>query len=115
MVFACSGNICRSPYAEAKAHSLGVNASSFGLTADGSSPADPMALTVGRARGINLTGHRSRSPEEVSLGPRDLVVAPEARQLTFLEGLPDRFFETEKRAAVAIYVFDGKAHLPPPM
>jgi protein-tyrosine phosphatase len=80
LVFVCHGNICRSPYAEARARTLGLNAASFGLAVSASAPADPSAVRVARNRGIDLTAHVTRSEREVSIVPGDLLVAMESRQ-----------------------------------
>lgn len=80
LVFVCKGNISRSPYAEVVAKSRGVEASSFGLASDGQSPADPTALRVAMARGVDLTSHRSRSVNQLALGDPDLLLGMEPRQ-----------------------------------
>jgi protein-tyrosine phosphatase len=54
LVFVCAGNVCRSRYAEARARTLGFEAGSFGLSADGRSPPDAAAVLAARRRGIEL-------------------------------------------------------------
>jgi len=84
--FACDGNICRSPYAAARARSLGLQASSFGLRASAGDPADPRAQQAARARGLELSGHAAtRAPGR--LGPGDLVLAMQPSQLPALRRL----------------------------
>lgn len=74
LVFVCKGNICRSPYAEAKARALGADAASFGLHAAHLEPADPVAIRCAAARGVDLAGHRSRLLSPQGIRPGDVVV-----------------------------------------
>lgn len=87
LVIACHGNICRSPYAEFRARRLGLAAISFGLHASSGAPADPVAIRNAARRGADLTGHRSRSIDAVSLRAGDLLIAMEPRQAARLRGL----------------------------
>jgi protein-tyrosine phosphatase len=80
LVFVCHGNICRSAYAEGRARALGLAAASFGLEAGGSSPANPVAVKIGRACGIDLSGHRSHKAEQVEMTAEDLLVGMEPVQ-----------------------------------
>ena len=74
LVFVCKGNICRSPYASAKARSLGAPAVSLGLEAADGSPADPAALRNALQRGVDLSAHRSLRAESTSFAAGDLVM-----------------------------------------
>lgn len=76
----CGGNICRSPYAEARARAFGLPAHSFGLTATSGSKADPMALTTAAERGLDLGAHRARTANDIVLSPHDVIVAMEPLQ-----------------------------------
>ena len=78
LVFVCKGNICRSPYACAKAGTLGMSAASFGLDTCGGAPADPLARENALLRGIDLSMHRSRRLEPQYLANGDLVILFEA-------------------------------------
>ncbi len=80
LVFACKGNICRSPYASARARLLGVQAASFGLDAVDGAPADPTALRNARSRAIDLSTHRSARRESCRITDDDLIVVFEPRQ-----------------------------------
>ena len=53
LVFVCSGNICRSPFAAEYARALGLPSASFGLHADDGAAANPQALAAARRRGIH--------------------------------------------------------------
>ena len=80
LVFVCGGNICRSPYAEARARALGLPATSFGLTATSGSKAAPMALTTAAERGLDLGAHRASTANDIVLSPHDVIVAMEPLQ-----------------------------------
>ena len=79
LVFVCTGNICRSPYAEAVARSMGLAAVSAGINTTPGLPAHAQAVTVASARGIDLSNHRTTAWDDVQLGAGDLVVALELR------------------------------------
>lgn len=81
LVFVCTGNICRSPYAEALARSRGLEAISAGIDTTPGLPAHPQAIAEARARGIDLSGHRTTSWADVQIGREDVVVAVELRHL----------------------------------
>ncbi len=87
LVFVCTGNICRSAYAEALAKSLGVNAVSCGLNTKNGLPADESAIQAAIVRGIDLTKHRTARIETLDLRKNDLFVAMEpwqAEQLSMI-------------------------------
>ena len=78
----CTGNICRSPMAEAllragaEAAGLDVQVASVGMHAV-TGPADPQAKRVMAARGIDIDGHRARQFQPVDAATADLVVTME--------------------------------------
>jgi protein-tyrosine-phosphatase len=85
LLFVCSGNTCRSPMAEAFARKIAerrgiqdLNVSSAGTNAFDNVPATDEALLVGMERGLDLTGHRSRTltPEIVSEADLVFVMTP---------------------------------------
>ncbi len=80
LVFACKGNICRSPYACARARALGVPATSFGLNATDGAPADPAALKNAQRRAVDLLTHRSLRRESCRITDGDLIVVFEPCQ-----------------------------------
>lgn len=84
IVFVCKGNICRSPFAEGIARSVGVNAISYGLNAKEGQPADHGATLAAGKFGVSLDFHRTRllRPEVIALG--DLLVVMQPDQLTSL-------------------------------
>lgn len=77
LVFVCKGNICRSPYAEAKARAVGMSASSFGLQATVGGMPNAAATEIARHRGVDLSEHRARRSEQFPLIPGDLLMAME--------------------------------------
>lgn len=81
LAFVCKGNICRSPYASARARSLGVPAVSFGLEATDGTPADPVALRSALLRGVDLSAHRSARAESSSFANDDLIIVFEPGHL----------------------------------
>ena len=87
LVFVCSGNICRSPYAEHVAIGHGLLAVSCGTTAKGGATADPTAIGVAAERGISLAEHRSRHLDDISLAAGDLLVVMDLGHLAALEGI----------------------------
>lgn len=81
LVFVCTGNICRSPYAEALARSLGLEAISAGIATTPDRPAHPQAIAEASVRGLDLSGHRTTSWTDVQLREGDVVIATELRHL----------------------------------
>jgi len=85
LVFICKGNICRSAYAEAVARKLGVNVISYGVNTLIGSPADATALSVALSRGYDLSEHKTRPIMYTALRSKDLIVAMEPWQASFLK------------------------------
>jgi protein-tyrosine phosphatase len=81
LVFACQGNICRSPYGEARARQLGISSASFGLGADDGKEAHFSATKVARQRGLTLEFHRATHLSKFPFQPGDLILAFEPQQL----------------------------------
>lgn len=84
LVFACAGNICRSPFAEAAARKHGVNCMSFGLDTRGGDPADPRAIEIGRQMRLDLDSHVSQTLSSYKPEPGDLLVVMEPLHLKML-------------------------------
>jgi protein-tyrosine-phosphatase/peptidoglycan/xylan/chitin deacetylase (PgdA/CDA1 family) len=74
VIFVCTGNICRSPYAELVARRMGLEAISCGIDTTPALPADDTAIRVAAMRGIDLTEHRTSTWQSVTLFPGDLVL-----------------------------------------
>lgn len=81
LVFVCKGNICRSPYASARARLLGVPAVSFGLEAVDGAPADPAALRNAHLRGVDISTHQSARMQPPRISSTDLIIVFEPWQV----------------------------------
>jgi len=81
LVFVCKGNICRSPYASARARLLGIPSTSFGLDAAEGAPADPAAWRTALSRAVDLSAHRSARRESSRITDDDLLVVFEPSHL----------------------------------
>jgi protein-tyrosine phosphatase len=82
LVFVCLGNICRSPYAEAKARSMGIASVSLGLNAENGISADPAAVKNALVRGVDLSAHRAARLDPQRLLDGDLVIVFESWQVS---------------------------------
>ncbi len=94
MLFVCTGNLCRSPMAEALLRSElerrgcdGIEVSSAGTWADFGHAATSEARAAVSARGADLSGHRSRPVMEQELAAADVVVAMTSVHLREIEEL----------------------------
>lgn len=98
LLFICTGNICRSAFAEAYAREkwggLGLEISSLGLKAvvDGRSPS--LAREVARAYGLDLEPHRGRQFEDEWALLADGILVMNERQR---EMVIERIGETRQR------------------
>ena len=82
LVFVCKGNICRSPYAEMKVRSLGLDAISGGLSTLEGSPANASAIKSASYRKIGLEKHRANLLKSITINETDLIVCMEPHQLS---------------------------------
>ncbi|HEX7255597.1 MAG TPA: hypothetical protein VF236_06685 [Gaiellaceae bacterium] len=87
VLFVCTGNTCRSPFAAAVARREGhVDAESAGLApSTGDEPPDD-AITVARELGFDLSSHHARPLTEDLLERADVVVGMTAAHVSVLEG-----------------------------
>ena len=85
ILFVCTGNICRSPFAEALARDLDdrvdVEFSSAGTSAIDGTPATATGVAVAAELGIDMRSHRARSLTAEVLGRSDLVYGMEQEHL----------------------------------
>lgn len=85
----CTGNICRSPIAEALLRNAfpDRNVLSAGLDAVVGSPPDPLATRLMWERDIDISNHRGQQVATWMLRASDLVLVMEARQRGAVEAL----------------------------
>ena len=91
VIILCTGNICRSPMAEAMwrhAFERGQTSrqvESAGLMALVGEPADPTAVALMAERGLDISGHRGRQAGEPMLSAAELILVMEKHQQGFVE------------------------------
>lgn len=92
VLMVCTGNVCRSPMAEAllrarfDARGRGT-VTSAGLAALVGRPADPLAAELVAERGIDLSAHRGRQLTPELIAAAELVVVMDAEQQQAIERL----------------------------
>ncbi len=78
ILFVCTGNTCRSPMAEGilrdRIKNDKIKIDSAGIFADKGSPVSQNALRALGERGIDLSGHRSKSMTDLDLDAFDLIL-----------------------------------------
>jgi protein-tyrosine phosphatase len=84
LVFVCRGNICRSPFAQAVAESLGVDSTSFGIDAQDGAMPPGVAVRIAREHGFDVSRHRAAHAAKVETLLSDLIVAFEPAHLAAL-------------------------------
>ena len=98
VLFVCTGNLCRSPMAEAIAEARhggeGVVFGSAGVRAVRGAPATPTAVTACRELDVGLRGHRARQLDREMAESADRIYVMTAehrtRVLQIAPGLDDR-------------------------
>jgi protein-tyrosine phosphatase len=79
ILLVCTGNICRSPMAEAvladQLAPTGKRVASAGIAALTGRPADPLAQEVMKEHGHDISAHRGRQLNAALLAAADLVLA----------------------------------------
>lgn len=85
LVFVCSGNICRSAFAEAVAKTLGFAAVSAGVHAIEGAKADGNAISTAQLMGYDLNDHRTTPIMYPVYSETDLFVAMEPWQADIVQ------------------------------
>lgn len=95
LVFICTGNICRSAFAEAVAKSCGLEAISAGVHASEGAKADSIAIRVGKTMGYDLDRHRTTPVMYPQYRKTDLFLAMEPWQAELVQtNLADKHYTT---------------------
>lgn len=117
LLFICTGNICRSPMAEALARSIGqsqgktVNArsaSTLGLT---NRPAHRHSVKVMRWNSINITEHRSQPITKTLIDWADFILVMERKHATHVR---EHFPEASEKT-LELGTFGGYAQIDDPI
>ena len=82
----CTGNICRSPYAEAvlKHRAPGIFVDSAGLSAMVDYEADATGQAVAQGRGIDMSEHKAKQVTRSLIGQSDLILVMDDEHLSRL-------------------------------
>ena len=102
-LFVCTGNICRSPLAEAVARRLAENANKAlvfdsagtGSWHDGEAP-DPRSIQVGKARGYDLSGQVARAFCDDDFNRFDYLIGLDASHERWLHSRRASLLKSEK-------------------
>ena len=104
VLFVCTGNICRSPTAEAvfaDTAPAGVTTASAGTYGyHQGDAADPRAVGVAARRGIDMGGHRARAVTDRDFYDFDLIVALDRSHLAHLRAMAP----ADARAELALFM-----------
>lgn len=111
LVFVCSGNICRSPLAEAVALKAGFNSISYGLNCRGGDKADPRAIAFARSNNFNLENHITKNIDLYAPMPGDLLIGMEPNHAKALEAHLDA---QTKVTLIGLWLPDCKAYIHDP-
>jgi protein-tyrosine phosphatase len=89
----CTGNICRSPMAEALLskqfleRNQKIDVSSAGINALANHPADPIVQELMSTKGLNVSNHRARQLTRELLLDNELILIMETRHQEGVEGI----------------------------
>jgi protein-tyrosine phosphatase len=111
LVFVCSGNICRSPFAEVVAKANSFEALSIGLHCKGGAKADFRAIDIAKKYGYELEGHRAANIKDYTYIEGDVILGMEPSHVLELERLG---FAPEKISMIGLWGSRPKAYIHDP-
>ncbi|MBV6395824.1 MAG: Protein-arginine-phosphatase [Anaerolineales bacterium] len=120
VLFICTGNMFRSPIAEAAFRQLliedgrsGWTVSSAGTWATPGQPPPPATLELARLLGLDLSGHRTRLVDEAMLEAADVVLVMESGHK---EAIEVEFPAARQKVHLLMQVLTGRRHdIPDPI
>ena len=83
--FACMGNICRSPVAEAVFKNESIECCSFGIECTEGVPANERAQRFSKEFNLNLDSHRATPISKMTFDKKDLIVCMEPIHLIHIK------------------------------
>ncbi|MGI9648514.1 MAG: low molecular weight phosphotyrosine protein phosphatase [Acidimicrobiia bacterium] len=88
VLFVCTGNICRSPYAEAAARQqAGLEAASAGTVAITGAGATPTGVAVAAELGVEMAGHRADDLTPQLIADADVIFGMAQEHVTAVRAL----------------------------
>lgn len=85
LVFICAGNICRSPFADYLARSMGLDSVSYGLHCRGNDKADERTIEFAQKHGIEMSGHITQNISQYCGKTSDLLIVMEPKHVCELK------------------------------
>lgn len=110
LVFVCTGNICRSPFAEFVARNYGIEAVSVGTDTRGGDDANSDAVKAARRFGLDLSDHRSTRLQDFSALDGDHFVCMEPKHAE----LVSRFIPRADVSLMGLWLPERRPFLPDP-
>jgi protein-tyrosine phosphatase len=111
LIFVCKGNICRSPFAEAVAKSVGLDAVSCGVDAGNGVPANIYAIEAALRKGLDLGNHKTTPIDSMVLRSGDLFVAMEP---CHIRQIKTRFGDNAFSTLLGLWYFPKYPSIPDP-
>jgi len=108
LIFICSGNICRSPFAEIITKPINIDALSFGVNTTGGDAANSRAIEIAKEYGVDLSRHITSRIENYTPKNDDLIIAMEPVHLDIYSVK----VSNEKNTQKTLLGLWGKVHQP---
>lgn len=108
----CTGNICRSPLAEAllRAELPRLQLGSAGIGALVGYPADPNAAAVAAEQGLDVSAHAARQLDQRLIADSDLILGMDDSHVAWI----NQNFPHARGRAFLLGHWDGQAEVPDP-